>query len=415
MGTYTDSTTGTPINYGVQIFLPYGNSSAFFSRFGVPVAPFNNTEWRPVAKYYDFANGKAVSNYSMGAITTAFTAVAAYSTICAQYESLLVPGFWNFPTDPAAIPADLLLPFGEFVKKHSLQPILPWLWATTANGVTDLLGELTIWVMQAFGGQMSRFLLGQNAAVVPASGCNADLYDAVAAFLGDDVLFSTTATRVTRDKDGVVAVVRNCKTGQVTTVHARQLLVAIPPLGGNLDDFDLDKDEKAVFSKMHYTREYAGIASSSVLTPGYQFVDLPAAANDSSYGAWPLPPFTEQLASAGPSSALFKAVLVGDEASSSRSAQALAMKNVNDLLRYGVLTRQNGTKPGGELEWVAFRDHGPMHSGVWASELKSGWMKQFYSLQGRRSTWYTGAAWASPFQTELWEFNEVLLPKMLAK
>jgi hypothetical protein len=77
--------------------------------------------------------------------------------------------------------------------------------------------------------------------------------------------------------------------------------------------------------------------------------------------------------------------------------------------------RPNGTVPGGELDWVAFRDHGPMHSGVSAQELKSGWMGRFYALQGRHSTWYTGAAWASPFQTELWEFNERLLPMMFAK
>ena len=41
--------------------------------------------------------------------------------------------------------------------------------------------------------------------------------------------------------------------------------------------------------------------------------------------------------------------------------------------------------------------------------------KSTLPLQGRHSTWYTGTAWASPFQTELWEFNERLLPVMLGQ
>jgi hypothetical protein len=312
------------------------------------VAAPNLTAWSPVTKYYDFTNGQAVSNYSMGANETAFAAVATYARICAQYENLLIPGFWNFPTNSSTIPPDLLLPFGTFAAKHNLEPILPWLWSTTANGVTDLLNELTIWVMLAFGGPMARFLLGQQAALVPSSGRNADLYDAVADFLGDDILYSTIVARVKRTQQGVVATVRSSRTGRPTTIHARHLLVAVPPLGGNLDGFDLD---------------------------------------------------------------------VEDEGSTSTSARALAEGNVRDLLRLGVLTEQNGSSTGGssggELEWVAFRDHGPMHSGVSAQELKGGWMQKLYSLQGRRSTWYTGAAWASPFQTELWAFNELLLPKML--
>ena len=65
------------------------------------------------------------------------------------------------------------------------------------------------------------------------------------------------------------------------------------------------------------------------------------------------------------------------------------------------------------LEVVAFSDHGPMHLTVPAEAYRAGFVQDLYALQGRRSTWWTGAAFASHFQTVIWEYNEVLLPKML--
>jgi hypothetical protein len=362
---------------------------------------------RVASKYYDFTTGGAVSNYSSGDITAALPSIIKYASLCKQYERFLLPGYWNFP-DPASIPEDLFLSFGDFVTKHDIKAILPWAWSTTGNGVGNLTEKMTIWAMQAFGGQMARLFLQQQAAFVPASGRNADIYDAIAKFLGDDILYSTIAINSTRTTEGVTIAVKNRKTGEKTTIKAKKLLVAIPPLGPNQAALDLDKAEQDVFGKIQYTREYAGIAASLSLPVGSSLINMPEAANASTYTFYPQLNFTQRFESVSPNNHLFRVVLVGDETFYADDATALAQKNLDDLASWDVLPTSN------QLNWVAFRDHGAMHVGVSAQELKSGWMQEFYALQGQRSTWYTGGTWSAPFQTVLWEFNEVLLPKMLA-
>lgn len=40
-------------------------------------------------------------------------------------------------------------------------------------------------------------------------------------------------------------------------------------------------------------------------------------------------------------------------------------------------------------------------------------MQKLDALQGRKNTWYTGAAFSAGMTTVLWEFNKVLLPKLV--
>ena len=56
-----------------------------------------------------------------------------------------------------------------------------------------------------------------------------------------------------------------------------------------------------------------------------------------------------------------------------------------------------------------------MHLAVSPEAYRAGFVQDLYALQGQRSTWWTGAAFASHFQTIIWEYNEVLLPKMLGQ
>jgi hypothetical protein len=56
-----------------------------------------------------------------------------------------------------------------------------------------------------------------------------------------------------------------------------------------------------------------------------------------------------------------------------------------------------------------------MHLRVSPEDLAGGFIGRKYALQGRSSTFYTGAAWSAQFTTILWEYNDkYVLPRLLA-
>ncbi len=44
------------------------------------------------------------------------------------------PGYWNLPAG-SEIPEDLLLPIGDFAKKHDIYPLLARMWSSTGGDV----------------------------------------------------------------------------------------------------------------------------------------------------------------------------------------------------------------------------------------------------------------------------------------
>lgn len=141
--------------------------------------------------------------------------------------------------------------------------------------------------------------------------------------------------------------------------------------------------------------------------------NLPAAANDNTQLHWQDFNFTAIFQAEDYDKDLFHVIMVGDATFGPDDAQALAQENFDALVRAGVFSA-DGSNQAEQLTWVAFSDHGPMHDRVTVAELQAGFYQGLYGLQGRRSTWFTGGAWASNYQTILWEYNEVLLPKILA-
>lgn len=94
----------------------------------------------------------------------------------------------------------------------------------------------------------------------------------------------------------------------------------------------------------------------------------------------------------------------------------------NDLTEDGarsVLTaafdtmKQAGTYTIGTPGVVAFASHGKTVPKLSGDDLKAGVLNQLYSLQGRRSTYWTGLSWAPDYTPILWDFNEKLLPQIL--
>jgi len=188
--TYTDPTTNATIDYGV---IEYDNSpivTSYFSRFKIPLTTLSNTATVPsLQEYYvDFRTGKNVTEYIPTDPTAAF---GTYAAQLAKYSFLNTPG-WHLP-DPA--PSELLIPFGDFVKKHNLDGAVFTI-NEYAQGFGDILSIPTLYVLKNFG---QAVLAGaQTGFLTTARHDNSELYREARAELGG--MFTATTTTLQEEE-----------------------------------------------------------------------------------------------------------------------------------------------------------------------------------------------------------------------
>ncbi|KAK7946391.1 uncharacterized protein PG986_010712 [Apiospora aurea] len=416
---YTPPGTDKSMDFGVFSFIDYAGATALFDRLNISTAP--PARVRAPTKYADFTTGALIPDYAAPASAAARAAMEKYLSICEEYEDMIIPGYWNFPTG-GAIPEDLLMRFGDFVKKHGIADAVPQIYAATGFGIGRQADELTLTVMQTFGAQMARSMLGRQGGFITASHRNQDVYDAMAREIGEQaILYETKVMRSTRAAGfGVVLTTENQRTGEETTIQATKLLMAIRPVGEEaMRPFSLDARETSLFSKFDYHRVWATLVRHPSLTAGNTSVDnFPAAVAPSNYLETPQVPFLDKFelqdnTAGGLESRVFRSLVIGTKDFEYADAKELLQSSLDRLIEQGILPRTSAGKEAEQIEVVALSDHGPMHVRVSADELRDGFFQKLYALQGHRSTWWTGAAFASHFQTIIWELNEVLVPQML--
>lgn len=356
-------------------------------------------------RYIDFKTGLPVPNYTAPAAVDMYAALQRYLTVLETYEDIVLPGFFNFP-EPASIPEDLLLPFGEFAHKHNITAAVPQIWDSTAMGLGHTMDVPTLFVVQASGIPMVRALLGIGAAAVPASGRLFDLYEGFAKFLGADVLYSSTVVSADRDRDGVSLQVRD-DDGRITCIVAKRLLIAFEPTPESMKPFRPDVAENRVFSKIGFTTVYAGVLQHPSLERSTAYSNrLPGSLN---YTAFPTEAQVGRIDYIGGTEDLFQFTAVGTATDTAESMRALITRVIDGMVAAGTLPASNGS-----VGFPVFANHGRMHARVTADDLRGGFIQTLLALQGRRSTWYTGAAFSAGFSTVLWEYNDVLLTSMVA-
>jgi hypothetical protein len=404
--TFVEEKTGNTYDFGVQSFLNVSNSMQFFDRFNISVGS-SSTGPSLITEYIDFNTGEKVE-FEPPSYTEQIAAVSKFLKVIEPWESMLRPGYWNFP-GPDKIPEDLLIPFGEFLTKYDLEEGAPIIYSTTGLGVGNMSEVATMFALQSFGWDMARGLTGKMGLFVPTTGGIQSLYNAIATDLGDDVLYSTTVIDTHRTDFGVFLTVRNHKTGKVSVIVARRLLVAIEPTEDNVATLDLRPSEWKTLSKFTYSNEFTGLVDNAVFNKSYSYFNLPSSAAPDHYLVFQEEPTTASFAYSGLGH-LFRVMIIGNKTSTAAEAKALAQSSFNTLLNSGHLS---GPIQDQKLNWAAFSTHGPMHARVSVEEVKDGFYQDLYKLQGARSTWWTGGAFAVNFQTKLWEFDEVLIPKLL--
>ncbi|SPO05280.1 uncharacterized protein DNG_07967 [Cephalotrichum gorgonifer] len=403
---FRDSASGKPINVGVQAWMEYKDAFSFPERMNVSTSGSMSFTMN-TAEFIDFTTGLPVEGYAAPTPDELYPALQRYLDAISPYEDMVLPGYFNFP-DPTSIPEDLLMPFRDFVKKYNLGAAVPQLWDSTVMGLGDPMDVPTLWVIQASGIPMVKALLGVGAAAVPASGRLYDLYEAVEEFLGDDVLYSSTVVSAERKEKGVTVQVESA-TGEVTCIEAKRLLIAFEPTTENMAPFRPDGTEKKVLSKIGYSTVYAGILQHPSLQISHAYSDRLPSTVPSNFTEFPLASQVGSINYIGDTDGLFQFTAVGTDEDTPETMKALIGQSIDAMIEAGTIPASEGA-----VAFAAFADHGKVHARVTADDLRSGFIQDLLSLQGHKSTWYTGAAFSSGFSTVLWEYNDVLLPDLVA-
>jgi hypothetical protein len=400
--TYIVPETNTTLEYGVQSYVQYGPTVAFFQRFGVDITTF--TSRRLTSVNVDIETGKILSGYIPPTSNATTEAFRKWLEIVEKYDGLFEPGYWDFPL-PDAIPEDLLSPFGEFARRQGIVDAVPRIMAISNVGVGGLEETLTMYVIQSFAGSITKGVL--NGTLFQPVGSNSLLYERVYELLKHNVLLESRVVEAQRSDEGIELMVRT-QDNEKTLVKAKKVLFTGAPGLANLQGFGLDEKEKDVLGKLQSTWSFAGVAKIPCIPENYSISYIPSTVIPSNHLAVRDYSYTLRFDSTGPSGlGLFRVLLASNYSLTHAGAKQLATENVQKLVSTRSVNYTGDCVP----EYKAFVDH---NSVIWpsdAGDIEDGFVQNLYALQGHRSTWWVGEIWGAHYTSGVWAFVDTVLER----
>ncbi|KAB8228774.1 uncharacterized protein BDW43DRAFT_315544 [Aspergillus alliaceus] len=384
VNTYNDMTTGTAIDYGVLYYEDLPLVRDYFGHFGIPLERVSAQKQTANSRRVDLRTGTSVGPVEGNMAL----ALAVYTTQLLRYPYLNT-GF-NLPNP---VPPDLLLPFGEFVKKYKLDGAVDII-ALFNQGVGDLLQQTTLYMMKYFGldvlqGALTEFLQ-------PVSHNNSELYVAAQDELGKDALLSSAIISTRREEEGKWVKVRVSTPSGEKLIRARRLIVAIPPKLDMLQGIDLDPIERGLFEQFNNTCYYTALVKIPGLPQGLQVVNR---ANDTAYNLPPLPAVYVLNPTRSPN---LTTILYG-------SKEHMSENEIKEHMTQSVLSLRNQGLPVEAPEFVRYSNHSPFLLTVPPEAIANGFYRNLNGLQGNRNTYWMSATFNAHDSAQIWLFADRLL------
>jgi hypothetical protein len=389
--TYIDPVTQTPIDIGVLVWHNLDIVKNYFARFDVPLTNATLDTSGLVSEFVDFRTGAIVPGFEPSDPTAA---LEAYVAQLSKYP-YLEAGF----DLPNPVPTDLLLPFGEFVTKYSLSGVVNLIFQFN-QGIGDLLNTPTLYVMKLFGLGVIQGI--QNGFLTTLHHDNSQLYEnAQSAFSAANALLLSSRVVAIERSEGNVKIAVSTPSGRKLVI-AKRLLITIPPKLDNLAKFDLDASERSLFGQFSATGYYTCLIRNSSIPDNVVIQNTGA---DTLYNLPPLPGIYGTDPTGVPG---LQKVLYG-------SPTQISNEQVqNDIIASVQRLRTAGTIQTTTPEFAVFSSHSPFEFTVSSNAISAGFYNQLNALQGRRQTFYSGAAFHTHDSSLLWQFTEVLLPQIVA-
>lgn len=384
---------GYAITYGVIV---WGNTTIvrdYFGRFNIPLKLLQNSHLGGGdGDYADFRTGKRV-NYTVASDEDQTAAFNTYRKLLAMYPGLQEGFKMTYP-----VAEELLLPFGDFVRKYKLEAFLSTVFILN-QGYAPLLEIPTLYMLKYLNENQldSTF----NGNLITEAHDTYLLYEAAGRYLGaSNVLTNSVPVAMDRSCSPVKIVVETpdgCK-----LVVAKKIVSAIPPTLDNLHGYDLSRSERRLFSKWKVNGYYTGIMNNTGIPDG---LALRAIQLDQPY-ALPKLPGIYTLGRTTPTE------LTSVDYGAPTALLAEEVKaDIEKALRR--LQKEQGfpqTKP----DWVRFASHAPFNLEVDVEDIKDGFYEELWGLNGERNTFYNGAAFMTQASTALWQYTkQFILPMVL--
>ncbi|WP_034262779.1 NAD(P)/FAD-dependent oxidoreductase [Actinospica robiniae] len=385
--TYTDPATGLTTDIGVVVFHDLPVVRDYFSRFGVDLT-VGSAGGGSTPAFADFRTGEVVAGWTPPDPTAA---LQAYYGILQKYPYLA--GTYDLPNP---VPAELLTPWGEFAAANGLGGLMTIL-SDYAQGFAHLLRMPTVYILKYFGLSVVGSLFTGDFLSTPNHD-NSALYEAATAFLGEDVLLETNVLSGTRGPGGVEFAAVGPH-GPVT-IRAEKAVITVPPMPALLAPFDPSPSELALFSRFRQGNYCTGL----IRLPGAP--DSTAVQNigaDTLYNLPPLPALYAVTPSSVPG--LFDLKFGSDVPLSDVQVHSVIQESLGRL-------QAAGTIPATTPVFVDYSNHSPYELTVSAADVAGGFYSRLYGLQGRRNTFWNGAAFAGHDSSLIWQYAESLLPQI---
>lgn len=246
--TYIDPTSGTAVEYGVQVFHNISIVTDYTSRLNVSMGLAIFSDNTPL--YIDLSTGFVNTTISDLNITSG---LARYIAQLEKYP--YVESGFDLP-DP--VPEDLLLSFGDFAKKYDLDAEFMLFLQTFAQGLGDLLAHPTLYVFKNYGMGVINGIVQGYITTVPHD--NSLIYQHATSILGKNVLLNSDIIHVDRSGSSVRILIKT--PDGVKLINAKKLVFTIPPKIENLKGWDLSTSENSLFSQFNNSGYYSTLVSN---------------------------------------------------------------------------------------------------------------------------------------------------------
>jgi hypothetical protein len=378
------------VNYGVEGYFNNEITRDYFDQLDVDYEPL--LPGSIITDNINFNTGKRVLPGSelLGTVAGA----TLYRAAIQQFDYLSSGAYYL----PDEVPEVLLRPFREFVESHALQGALDVIF-TFAENVGDLLEAPLLYVIQNFGITHINALL-EGGYIKPQNGTDT-LFNKAANYIDDqNIFYETTVLQTTRNATGVEIIIQSAN-GSQKLIRAKKLLITFPPTLSALRGFDLREEESSLFSRWSHKNYYAAAVTNTGLPDG---INIANTNPDNQPGSLPLPPFIWQFEYSGvPGYHMVKLVAEGNF--TAEEAKELIPSDIRRMGKAGVYETS-------EVDIAAFASHSPETLIVSTDDVRDGFYKKLYALQGVQSTFYTGYTFCTDYSTPLWNYTSGVLDMM---
>ncbi|KAL8781984.1 MAG: hypothetical protein Q9213_005749 [Squamulea squamosa] len=399
--TYIDPVSKKPIELGVAEYEDIPPVREWFARFQIPLYSYNFTIPGVSTEYVDFQTGQTATPKQgdlLGAWDAFQKQVAKYPYLDQSLDSV-----------PFPVPADLLLPFGQFIKKYRLEDAVPYL-SLYGQGWGNFVTLPTLLAIKYFPPFFfsPASLYGKGLGALAAKD-NSLIYEKATTELEPNVLLNSTVLSMDRSAADVVKVTVKTPSGK-KLIRAKKLISAIPPIIKNLKGFDLNKTEIPIFDKFQGHSWYVGLVNNSGIPDNVSLIGY-GTNNDKNFNIPVLPGVYDIFATIVPGLHYFS--FVGNDSTPSFTKSQVKINLQDTITRM----QTNGSIPKSSegaksLRIIEFSSHTPYEVFVPSEQIAKGFYNKLFALQGQRNTYWTGAAFVTHSSAGIWNYTDQLVTKM---